>query len=237
MLEKIPRNDKIWIYGAWDGKMYSDNSKYMYLYMNNEHEEIKSIWITRSSDVVKQVREDGYVAFRRSSIKGIYYCLRASVVFVTQGRGDVFGLITAGAKIIQLWHGMGIKDVSNVLPKEKCKSKQRYNELVHSHSNEFWMVSSQEAINKYSSAFGVPTENMFITGQPKDDTFVNLCDNDFVKSIREANPGNKIVVYLPTHRGFGKDDKTKEMLSYENLAKVNEFLKSKGIKEIDWRVE
>lgn len=229
ILEKIPRNKRIWVFGAWDGKQFSDNSKYMFLYTNKYHKEIKAIWITRNKKVLKQVREKGYIAYKRNSVKGIYYCIRASAVFVTQGRGDVSGILTAGANIIQLWHGMGIKDVSNVLAIPECEIQRKYLELVHAHSNENWMVANNEAIEKYAKAFSVPHEKMHVTGQPKDDSFFFLCENQYINSIKELNPGKKIVVYLPTHRKFGNNLKNNEILSYEKLIDVNKLLKENNI--------
>ena len=48
----IPKKKNLWIFGAWQGKQYSDNSKFMFEYVSMNHPEIEAVWITRSNDVV-----------------------------------------------------------------------------------------------------------------------------------------------------------------------------------------
>lgn len=52
----IPKNKKIWIFGAWQGDKYSDNSRYFYEYLmkKNLDKELKIIWITCNKDILKK---------------------------------------------------------------------------------------------------------------------------------------------------------------------------------------
>lgn len=130
--------------------------------------------------------------------------------------------------MIQLWHGMGIKDITNFFPKKESKARKIYTEAIHSHRPEYWMTACNDAVEKYSASFGLSKDRMFITGQPKDDMFIVNKHNGFIDGIREKHPGCKVVCYLPTHRFFGTHDQ-QDMLSFKMLRKVNRLLSEKNM--------
>lgn len=222
------RKDNIWVFGAWNGMQYSDNSKYMFEYINKHHPEILSIWITKNKSVIPQIEAKGYRVYYIYSLKGIKTCLCAAVAFFTEGSHDISELLLWGAKKIQLWHGMGIKDVAKFVVTEKFPLKSVYVKLIRSHRDEYWMVACNDAKKKYSEAYGVEKNRMYITGQPKDDTFINQEKNRFIEQIKKNNPESKIYVYLPTHRNFGQHN-SQSILSIETLKKVNEELKKNNL--------
>ena len=41
-----PRNKKKWVFG--NKKIFKDNTKYLFIYMQEQHPEIQTIWITSS---------------------------------------------------------------------------------------------------------------------------------------------------------------------------------------------
>ena len=46
-----PRNKKMWIFGSWDGMVFSDNSKYFFLYVSNKNKKqknIRGIWLSKN---------------------------------------------------------------------------------------------------------------------------------------------------------------------------------------------
>ena len=48
----VPRKNNIWIFGAWFGEKYSDNSKYLFEYVNQHHKNIQCIWLSRDRDTI-----------------------------------------------------------------------------------------------------------------------------------------------------------------------------------------
>jgi hypothetical protein len=42
----------VWIFGAWYGRKFSDNSKYLFFYVSTCHPEIKAIWLTHNRQVL-----------------------------------------------------------------------------------------------------------------------------------------------------------------------------------------
>ena len=52
----IPKKKNLWLFGAWQARLYADNSKYLFEYINSNHQEINAVWLTREKSVVAEVR-------------------------------------------------------------------------------------------------------------------------------------------------------------------------------------
>lgn len=112
----VPRNDSIWIFGAWGGSNFSDNSKYIYIYIQehqDNYKEVRSIWISKNNSVIRDLKIAGYEAYYYLSIKGLYYQLKAKVIFCTHHHNYDFlgGAVFRKSYICQLWHGTPLKKI------------------------------------------------------------------------------------------------------------------------------
>lgn len=107
------KNKNIWVFGAWYGLAYSDNSKYLFEYVNKHKKNIKAIWLTRNNKIVNLIRKKGYLAYHFNDIRSYYYCLKAGVAIFCLGR--IYDLptpyLSSKTKFVQLWHGISFKDV------------------------------------------------------------------------------------------------------------------------------
>lgn len=119
---RTPLNNKIWIFGAWFGESYNDNSRYFYEYVTKNNPDINAVWLSRNKNVVKSLKEKGLKAYYFYDPVGIWYALRAGVaVFCVGYTADLPGFcITGRKKLIQLWHGSPLKKVGvqNTRPKD-----------------------------------------------------------------------------------------------------------------------
>lgn len=80
----IPKDEKIWIFGAWFGQKYSDNSKYLFEYVNESCNDIKAVWIIDSEEHLKLLKEKKYTAYRKFSYNAIKYALKAKCAIIMQ---------------------------------------------------------------------------------------------------------------------------------------------------------
>lgn len=230
----IPKNKKLWAFGAWQGDLYSDNTKCLFEYLNSIDSSKKFVWITKSKAIKKQVKKLGYKVVLMSTPKGYFAMARANVFFLTEAISDVTkrmgDVIHKKATVIQLWHGMGIKSVGIDSGLYYAQDKEAFKKYIENNSQKwYWLCASEEAKEKYSKAFGVSKDRFYITGQPKDDTFVNVKESDYISELRKTHPNSKIAVYLPTHRNFGINEKIADVMSIESLEKVNKQLQEKNI--------
>ncbi len=211
ILRFIPVKKNLWVYGCWNGKIYADNPKYMFEYMNETHPEITNVWITRSKDVCTKIKNDGYRCYLSRSLKGVWLCVCAEVAFVTiTEEADISPYLDyKKTKVIQLWHGFGAKQMKwDFGGGSTIKNQgQRNNEY-------YWMSSSDYCTEVLSGNVGIGTERFYITGFPRNDTFIYKPRNEYIERIHEKYPDHKLVIYMPTHRNFGKTTTTPDNLQF-----------------------
>ena len=106
----FPRISTIWVFGG------ENNAKYLYYKLNEKAADINCIWISKSKKEVAQVRSLKCKAFYLWSLKGLLYSLIAGRYIYTFSVSDINPWTIGWAKRINLWHGVGIKNIEF-----KCK--------------------------------------------------------------------------------------------------------------------
>lgn len=204
MLERlIPRNEKLWIFGAWYGKKYSDNSKYLFEYVLNNNPEINAIWITKSNDIYEYLKHNNKPVYKANSIKGIYYCLKSKYAFLTSGVVDVNKFCLNGCRQIWLWHGMPLKKIGYCIDENISKIKLKRSKFFNPYNYlaPYATISSSEFFNEYlEKAFKLSKDMVWNTGLPRCDIFFSDKHENFIDKIKSKFVGSKILVYMPTFR-------------------------------------
>ncbi len=214
----IPQNKDVWVFGAWFGRKYADNSKALFEYVNKHDKDIKAIWLTTDKDIIAQLHKLEFKVFHTYSLKGYYYAAVAKFTFVSSGIYDINRFVSAKSIKVQLWHGTPLKKIMN------DRNKVAQNKLVHFLKRLIlpfgtrkyqYLLSPSEKINKnLLSAFGI--ENIIVKGYPRND-------------ILFSNNKEKIITFLPTHRGEG-NGRIQNLFKSFNTKKINSFLEEKGYK-------
>ena len=211
----VPRNRDVWVFGAWFGKKYADNPKYLFEYMNRCHPEITSIWLTRDRNALALIRKKGYSAYLTHSVQGLYYTLVSMVdVIAVSSLSDTHALgrqkVTAN-----LWHGIPLKKIvhddritstSHAGGLPKAIKEIIFPFLSDDYSNHLLFVSSDVEAEKFSSAFRAKSSSIFVTGSPRLDAF-------FHQASKTEKGAPLKVLYMPTHRGEGGLNISKVLLS------------------------
>ena len=197
----IPKDKNIWIFGAWFGNKYTDNSKYLFEYINENHPEIKAIWLTNDQMTLDLIGSKGYDVYKMYSLKGYYYSLRASFGFVSTGFKDINNLVFRG-KYINLWHGNPLK---KIVYDDKLVNGIQYHSFPFKvigflfpfigspEKYDYIIASSKSEANNLSTAFHKALKNILITGLPRNDVFSKHTKKEIKK-----------VIYMPTHRNQGE---------------------------------
>lgn len=230
----VPRNKNIWVFGAWYGLKYSDNSRYLFEYVNKNESGIKAIWITKSKKVHEYLESEGYTSYMAFSLKGIYYCLIAKFVFVSSIKRDVNELFINGAKKIQLWHGNPMKKIGND-DKYAASSGffyQVFVKYVFSMAYEFdydHIVSSAPCSTKIlSSAFNISPKEILETGCPRNDIFFSKQLAPINAEIKKKYKGCRLIYYLPTFRSDGQRQSMWDLEDY-NANGLQSFLENENM--------
>jgi CDP-glycerol glycerophosphotransferase (TagB/SpsB family) len=205
----IPKDENIWVFGSWFGRLYNDNPRYFFEYLHsNQSEHIKKIWLSRSSEVRSLLRGRGFRVFHPLSIFGIYYSARAKFAFFSQSNNSDISWVTnnGSTKLIQLWHGIPLKKIGSddqILFTRKKRKKNIWlssiKEKLFPFKKEIFdlMIACSELDKKsFESAFKV--RRVEITGYPRNDALVS--------QLPQPPVNEKIIVYLPTFRGAKSDE-------------------------------
>lgn len=209
----FPRNKKLWIFGAWFGQRYSDNSRAFFEYVNKNHPEIKTVWVSRNKDIVKMLRAKGCTTCSSTSLRFILYALRTEKVFTSTG--SEFSLyFLHGSEHYALWHGMPLKKILNddTNSNEKIESKKFLQRTSHiflklfpwrrflDQKKLFTITNSDIFVPFLSSAFGLPQKKILRTGSPRTDNLFAYKKETLIEEIRKKFPEDKIILYMPTFR-------------------------------------
>ena len=192
----LPKNKNVWIFGAWFGEKYDDNSKALFEFVNKHDEKIAAIWLTQSKTVFNELKKKDLNVYYTYSLFGYYYSAIARYVFVSTGMHDVNRFVSSNNTKVQLWHGTPLKKIMNddklvVVKKRSHILKQIF--IPFDIITYEYLLSSSENINSnLISAFGNKFKNIIVKGYPRNDMLFGV------------NNKEKIITFLPTHRGEGE---------------------------------
>jgi|TARA_B100001964_G_C14188312_1_gene579747 CDP-glycerol glycerophosphotransferase (TagB/SpsB family) len=232
--EFYPVNNNIWIFGAGNGKTFSDNSKHFFLYLLKNKTNEQPIWITRNKLVIKEIKDLGGTVYHNLSFYGIHYILLAKYLVWSTCRSDVL-FFNSNRTIINLWHGTFSKkivyDYSGKSIKDTFIINNLWSKMVIGFAHEdvdIISTTSDFFIPIMQSAFN--NKNTYIAGQPRNDLFFQNNKIDNKKKLGLQN--NYVISYMPTHRKYGKGKqnpiifaKNKEAERYFNDNKIKILIK------------
>lgn len=208
-----PRRDRTWVFGApQDG--FSGNPKYLFLWMSEHRPDIRAVWVTGSASTCRLLRGRGYRCELRWSRAGIVAALRAQYHVVANDGTDTCFAFTGGARVINLWHGVGIKNIvrgtrvgrnarlfaGRWRPDVFLRSMPRFRRPA------MVLATSPVMAEHFARCFDIPLECCPPLGYPRLDAFVDEGFRDLCLSfgdydeLRELRAGRTTYLYAPTLR-------------------------------------
>lgn len=204
----IRRERNRWIFGAWDGMRYSDNSRAVFEYVVANLQEIKAVWITKSEKVYQDLTARRLPVAMVSSAEGRKVMLKASLFFVTKGICDGDARFMNGIRIVNLWHGMPLKMIGNDAMSfirkntfwKKIKTEIRKVVAPYQFLEGETLSSSSFFTPFLQSAFQLPASRVWEIGLPRNDHFFKDCTEPLIERL-DRQFGHPIkLLYMPTHR-------------------------------------
>ena len=207
----FPRDKNLWVFGAWFGSRYSDNSKALFEYVLSNETSIQAIWMTRNEKVYALLNNKGLPVVKSNSFRGFVTALRAGVAVITNDYNDIFPQCMNGVFSVWLWHGMPMKKIG----KDELKFNEEKYSLLDKIKGKFTdflfpyykcphkdvVLSTGVFFDEYlHTSFVLPYDKIWNDGLPRNDYFFKKSEEDFIKSIKTKYPGSRIIVYMPTHR-------------------------------------
>ncbi|MFW9942041.1 MAG: CDP-glycerol glycerophosphotransferase family protein [Candidatus Thorarchaeota archaeon] len=216
-------DEKLLVFGSTNGKAFSGNSKYLFLYLK-QNSNYKCVWITDSQEVVRDFQDRNYdVISTRELFKAIKILKAAKYIFITHGFGDFLMIdFSPKTQLIRLSHGIGIKNLtekfSNFFVRFYKKKIRQY--LVKSIS--YIAVTSEKDIQIKKYSYPLPSNKFLKTGFPRNDILVNYATETYFEIKRSLNieKNNEVLLYAPTQRRYER----KSPLDESFFKKLDTFL-------------
>ncbi|MEC4727758.1 CDP-glycerol glycerophosphotransferase family protein [Shewanella sp. D64] len=222
-----PRTNKA-VMGSYKNQ-FSDNAKYLYLHWQQTGT-LRSIWISGDDTVINQLKKDGFEAYNRRSIRGIFHCLTAKYYFYNTYIGDINQYFAKGATKVNLWHGSPLKKIEFDIksgplapPYQNETQIQRWGNALKFHQQHVkpdLMLSPSLVVDSlFTSAFRLESEQLIRSGNPRTDYFKRYPEQAKSISTLVNTQHDKVILYVPTWRdssanhsvkSFDKNNKNKE---------------------------
>lgn len=207
----VPKRSDLWVFGCCRGTKYAENAKYLFEYVQEQHQSIQCVWVSKDRDIVETLRQRGYKAYGILTFAGLWYSARAGVAIIThRGNswdGDVpFFCLSNHTVLVQLWHGIPLKKIAfddrlfsyafneNSLSFKLRSSLAKLLPFVLRVEHPSLVIStSEETKGIFSKAFRTPPDRVVVTGYPRND--------ELYKRAHAETPIQRIL-YMPTFRGL-----------------------------------
>lgn len=241
----IPRSSEIIVFGGWFGKRFADNSRYLFMYCNDNKKKLgfsKVIWITDNDKIYKELRDKNIEVYKKNTLKSIWYHLRAKYHVIDQNTKDINAYFSIGATRVQLWHGVGFKKISKLEGIPNYNTFQYkikyYLNLITTPGGWYryvFLSTSKIATNEiFNLSFRLWENKVIEFNYPRNMYLLNKSENINLYSINEEiqiqekinklkEENKKIIMYLPTFRNEAKIGGTKQKIYPLNMKDEKQF--------------
>jgi len=212
----IPRSKKRVICGGWSGDRFCDNSKAMFLYLNENKESLgieRVTWQTRNGDLYRQLKRDGFDVQMVNSLPAVLASARSKYHIVDVCGGDIQRIFSGGAVRVNLWHGIPLKRFGRLCGYEDGDIAgaiiDNLKQAELGHWNYFYILTTSGELGATNQqAFGVDEGHCVPGPYPRmaylrGDIKHYLLDEETQcaeKLSRLRASGKRAVCYLPTFR-------------------------------------
>lgn len=241
----IRRNSNLIIVIGRDNGKILDNCKYI-LQGLNESNHKSFYYLTRNADAEKVISDTGIkVHVQKKNLQTFIFLLKAGVIVVDSLDWSKGGwhLLYQGAKIIQLWHGIPLKEIELQKAKRQINEKNRITQIS---AKLFWKITNRFpkfhaliATSDFSADLlskCINTKGCWITGYPRNDVLLKRTISNFdylntdsialLEIAKAKSKSYKTILFTPTFRdGFSNPLENNALL----LSRIDNLLKKNNI--------
>ncbi|MEO6532757.1 MAG: CDP-glycerol glycerophosphotransferase family protein [Pseudolysinimonas sp.] len=218
----VPRTPRLWVFGSGIG--VGEGALPLYRMARSAlPDTVRLVWLVGSEAELTAAIAAGLDAELRRGWRGFRLTLRARVLVVTHGFGDVNRYATRGGFVVQLWHGVPLKRLhldSDATLRVSFLPNHRLVRAVLARAYRLagrgiglFPVASALVAPRIASAFGIAPERVVVTGDPRDDLLLTGSVDArragarelLAAAVGELPPGARVVLSAPTWRDGGVD--------------------------------
>jgi CDP-glycerol glycerophosphotransferase (TagB/SpsB family) len=218
----VPRTPRLWVFGSGIG--IGEGALPLYRAARAAlPDAVRLVWLAGSSAELTAAIAAGLDAEHRGGWRGFRLTLRARVLVVTHGFGDVNRYATRGGFVVQLWHGIPLKRLhldSDATLRVSFLPNHRLVRAVLARAYRLagrgiglFPVASALVAPRIVNAFGVAPDRVVVTGDPRDDVLLSGSADDrrsaarelLTAAVGELPTGARVILSAPTWRDGGID--------------------------------
>jgi CDP-glycerol glycerophosphotransferase len=218
----VPRTHKLWVFGSGIG--LGEGALPLYRVARERlAASVRLVWLARTDAELAQAHTLGFDAVAAHSWRGFWLTLRARVLVVTHGFGDVNRYAVSGGFVVQLWHGIPLKKLHLDSPatlRVRGVPNHRYVRALLARAYRFagrgislFPVASELVAPRIASAFGVPLTRIPALGDIRDDALLGRdpatmraeARTLLTDAVGPIDDASRVVLYAPTWRDGASD--------------------------------
>lgn len=151
-----------WCFGS-QSSFSASNTKYLYYKIIKEYPEIDAAWIAPKKDFTYDIlKTKGLPVFYKWSLQGLWFCLTAKVYCYTHGAGDVNFCTCGGTYKVNLWHGVGTKNIEYLAQLSWVNLKNPIHRIIFPFYCTFHniLIATSDSTRKWlSDCFRIPLDS------------------------------------------------------------------------------
>ncbi|MCX4193372.1 CDP-glycerol glycerophosphotransferase family protein [Methylophaga sp. OBS1] len=219
--------------GAMNGKLYGDNSKYIYEWLLMQNDGARPVWITRNRDVYRDLKRRGRPVVLSTSLAGWICLMRARVGVFTNSLYDLAmlpSLIPQRVSLIALRHGRSVKRIRFARQGHVISELEKYDRLLESRLIRYAISTSEMISDMQEECLQIGREKHVVTGYPRNDLLDTPTSEDVAKwqdFIGKEATDSKVILYAPSWR-HGREATKFFPFSDFDIPKLCEFLEKQN---------
>lgn len=215
----VKRDEEIWLISCQHG--FIDNPKYFYIYYHDylkSNYNIQLFWLASTQNQFDHLVSLGFKnVVLKKTFKGFFLCLKAKIYLTSYGFHEFFQLCSKGAYVVNLWHGVGIKNIvfkGDVEPLVKKALAVPFSKLIYPslyRKYDLFLSTSDLMVEHFSECFVMNKDKFFISDYPRCKPltmsaselqhFIDAFESDNIKKLASMLcTYNKVFIYMPTWR-------------------------------------
>jgi CDP-glycerol glycerophosphotransferase len=224
----VPRARDRWVFGCGPG--IGEGSLELYRFVSANHPELSLTWLAKDEADVAAAAALGIPAVRKTSGSGLLRTLRAHVVVITHGFGDVNRYGTRGAFVVQLWHGVPLKLIQLDSPATMSigipGAWRLRGVLRRFYRRGFSAIglmpaASEPVASRLRTAFGL-TDQVVVTGDPRDDVLTRASADETRARVAALlgldDADQRLILFAPTWRDGEADPGAPDAAEWQAIA-------------------
>jgi len=211
--KRMEVDEKLIIFGCFNGRSYCDSPKaiYNYLINNNEFSEYKFVWAFKEPEEHKFLENNKNTKVIDMKSKEFYKILGKAKYWIFNYKIQDYIFPKENQVFVQCWHGTPLKrlgcDLEHFNNAMNTVSEIRKRYHIEASKFSYFLSPSKFASEKFITAWDLEkinkTDIMLEEGYPRNDFLINYNEEDIErikKSLNIENETRKILLYAPTYR-------------------------------------